>query len=69
MARLDVSGERGTKVYQELEVRQPDFQRKNSYQEFRLPFSLGQEDELEFRVYSYNLAPFWIDRISVARQP
>jgi len=68
IARLDVTGQRGTKVFQKLEIRDTSFSHRNAYQEFRLSFSLEEEEELEFRVYSYNRAPFWIDRINVVRE-
>ena len=67
IARLDVTGQRGSKVFQKMEIRDTSFSHRNAYQEFRLPFSLEEDEELEFRVYSYNRAPFRIDRINVIR--
>jgi hypothetical protein len=65
LLRLDVSAERGTRVYSQKDLRGTDFSSPEVYQDFELPFRLSQEEELEFRVYTYNRQPFWVDRIQV----
>jgi hypothetical protein len=68
LLRLDVAAQRGTLVYNQKDLRGTDFSSTAAYQEFELPFRLSQEEELEFRVYTYNRRPFWVDRIQVIQE-
>ena len=69
VVRLDVSAQRGQIVFNQKEISGGDFRAAGQYQEFSLPFTLKEEEELEFRLYTHNRLPFYIDRIVVERTP
>ena len=65
VVRLDVSAQRGQMIFSQKEISGSDFTAAGQYREFSLPFTLKEEEELEFRIYTYNRIPFYIDRIVV----
>ena len=65
---LDVATDAGKRVLAERELRGRDFENKNGYQLFQLPFSLKEERRLEFRVFSPARANLWLDAITVTVQ-
>jgi hypothetical protein len=67
LARIDVSVQRGTVILNQQEITGRDFEAAGRYQEFILPFRLNNEEELEFRIFSHNISPFYIDRIVVEK--
>ena len=52
-------------IFSQKEISGSDFTAAGQYREFSLPFTLKEEEELEFRIYTYNRIPFYIDRIVV----
>ena len=67
LARIDVSAQRGTVIFNQQEIAGRDFGDPDRYQEFVLPFRLKEEEELEFRIFSHNTSPFHIDRVVVEK--
>jgi hypothetical protein len=67
LARIDVSAQRGTVIFNQQEITGRDFGAPDRYQEFILSFRLKEEEELEFRIFSHNISPFHIDRIVVEK--
>ncbi len=68
IAELDVAADAGKKLLEKRELRGRDFENKNSYQVFQLPFFLKEEKRLEFRVYFPAEANVWLDAIAVTVQ-
>lgn len=68
VAMIDVAADAGKNVLKRRELRGRDFEHKNSYQVFSIPFLLEEEKLLEFRVNFPAEAGIWVDTITVTIQ-
>lgn len=62
---VDVSTNGGQTVIAHQELTGRDFQKKSSYQDVQIRFSLQQTRTVEFRVYSFAVADIGVDKMTV----
>lgn len=65
VAVIEVTSDTGESVLTSRELREKDFQQKNSYETFPLEFFLESSPKLEFRVFTSGCAEVWVDQITV----
>jgi 4-amino-4-deoxy-L-arabinose transferase-like glycosyltransferase len=69
IARIDAVSPDTRKLLMAKDLTVQDFLTDNTYQEFSLSLDLNRPSNLQFRVYSDGVAPFWVDCIWMERIP